>query len=311
MTTDWSHLVSEIFLDHHQTRPTKVKRFTTGLSLFVFDVWLENGERRVIRIAHESRIPELEAGIRWHRELAQLSCPLPTLYATGERKGYGFAIYERLPGSDLEEVYDNLSETQIRGIAEEVAAAQSIIGQLNADLFEGPHSWESFLQGVLGRSKRGFHANRLFAPSYLDEVEAIIHEASPYFSSITPTPFLYDLNVRNVIIHHGKMSGIVDVDDVSIGDPLLAIGRGKTLLLWANRRLDLVTHWIDYLQLDSQQQHAINIYALLYCIRSMSVLGTTLNGNPNIQTDVSKASDLIKVTDQLLTDMKHDRSVHS
>ena len=300
MQIDWQHFVSEIFLNHLHFKPIRIERFTTGLSLFVFDVWLENGQQRVIRIAPESRKSELESGIRWHRELEKLNFPLPNLYCSGQHNGYGFAIYSRLPGSDLEDVYDQLSEAQLKDIAKGVADAQKTVSHLDRTFFNDSGSWEEFLVRILDRSRKGMLVNMIFDLSYLNEGENLIQRNRSYFSSISPVPFLYDLSVRNVIIHSGRISGIIDIDEVSYGDPLLAIGRGKMLLLWMNRKLDLVTHWIEYIGLDLQQRQAVDTYALLYCIRYMGTLGSTLNGNPNIQTDVSKSGDLLKVTDALL-----------
>lgn len=304
MQLDWPHFVSEVFLNHLHLKPIQIERFSTGLSLFVFDVWLENDQRKVIRIAPELRKSELESGIRWHNELEKLNFPLPDLHCSGQHKECGFAIYERLPGSDLEEVYEELSSSQLRNIAKGVTDAQKIVSRLDQKFFKGCASWEEFLAGILDRSRKGMHVNKIFDFNYLNKIESLIQRDSSYFSSIDPAPFLYDLSVRNVMIHHGKISGIIDVDEVWYGDPLLAIGRGKMLLLWMNRKLDLITYWIEYLDLNLQQRQAVDTYALLYCIRYMGALGSTLNGNANIQTDASKSKDLMKITKELLECVK-------
>ena len=40
-----------------------------------------------------------------------------------------------------------------------------------------------------------------------------------YFAQIRPTPFLDDTTTKNVIVHEGKLSGIVDVDWICFGYP--------------------------------------------------------------------------------------------
>jgi len=88
-------------------------------------------------------------------------------------------------------------------------------------------------------------------PKYIHLVRGQIEKYGEYIDTLKPATFLYDLSVRNVIVDNGKVSGIIDVDDVWFGDPLLAIGRGKTILLAMRQDIDFIEHWCKHLELSA------------------------------------------------------------
>ena len=95
-------------------------------------------------------------------------------------------------------------------------------------------------------------------------------------------------------------TGRGDVDEMWFGDPLLTIGRGKTLLLLMQQDTDYITYWCEYLSLSEFQIKMVNLYALLYCVRFMGTLGQKLNGNPSVQTDAGNIALVESVTRELL-----------
>lgn len=86
------------------------------------------------------------------------------------------------------------------------------------------------------------------------------------------------------------------MDEMWLGDPLLAVGRGKTLLLLREWNLDLYDYWVDCLNLSEQEKYRTELYATLYCIRTMSILGRTYNGNVQIENDISNAKKIEAIT---------------
>jgi aminoglycoside phosphotransferase (APT) family kinase protein len=51
-----------------------------------------------------------------------------------------------------------------------------------------------------------------------------------YLKAIPATPFLWDASERNVLVHNGKITGIVDVDELCFGDPSFVIALTSTAL---------------------------------------------------------------------------------
>jgi len=64
---------------------------------------------------------------------------------------------------------------------------------------------------------------------------------------VAPVAFLYDTNIRNVIVHNAQISGIIDVDEITFGDPLLSVGFTKTYLLLAGDDSEFVRYWCETL----------------------------------------------------------------
>jgi aminoglycoside phosphotransferase (APT) family kinase protein len=55
-------------------------------------------------------------------------------------------------------------------------------------------------------------------------LRAIRRSVEPYFASLRPICFLDDMTVNNVLVDHSDLQGIIDVDFVCYGDPLMTIG---------------------------------------------------------------------------------------
>jgi len=205
-----------------------------------------------------------------------------------------------LPGDDLEEIYPVLSAKARKRIAQSVADIQQKIGELDPSNFVNSPKWGEVLQRILRRSEREILRSRLFERHYVDFARIEISKFEGYFEDVKPVAFLYDLNIRNVIVHNERVSGIIDVDEVWYGDPLLAIGRGKTLLLLMRQDTDYIEYWIRYWDLSEFQMKLVDLYALLYCVRFMGTLGQRLNGNSSVQTDISNAQHLESIMVEFL-----------
>lgn len=283
-------LVRQIIQKWVGKEPASARPFPTGLSHFVYDVTTASGIQCVVRLARPERRREFEQGLFWHKALEKCAVPLPEIYHTGEIEQHLFAVYERLSGLDLEIVYPSLSAAAKKNLAEEVAEIQRQIHRLDPHLFAQTYAWPEVIQEIIDRSSREIEAHGLVDGRYATAVQIQREKVSQYLETVEPVPFLYDLNVRNVIVSDGRVSGIIDVDAMWFGDPLLAIGRGKTILLLMAQDTDFITHWCDYLKLSTQQRHIVAFYALLYTLRFMGTMGQALNGNYSIQTDPNNIS---------------------
>ncbi|MCP4356857.1 MAG: phosphotransferase [Chloroflexi bacterium] len=157
---------------------------------------------------------------------------------------------------------------------------------------------------VLERTRRELLAAGSSHIHYLDLVYGQVENLSGYLAAAETAAFLYDLNVRNVLVNNGRVTGVIDVDETWYGDPLLAIGRGKCILLTMREDTDFITHWSQFLKLSDNQLTAVDFYALLYSFRFMGTLGQTLNGNYSLQTDPRTAPILTVIADKLLERLK-------
>lgn len=302
MLPDLSGSVERIVQASTGRKANRVERFALGLSHYVFDVETEDGLAYVVRLARPERRAELERGLYWHPRLAGLGIPLPHLDQSGEIEGYAFGVYERLPGRDLEQLYPELPPGVRRSLACSVAELQQKVSRLDDPQLRTAPRWPDVLQSILNRSAREIVQRGLGDVRFVDLARKQMVGWEAYFAEVRPVAFLYDLNVRNVMVHHEQISGIIDVDEVWFGDPLLAVGRGKTLLLLMQQDTAYITAWCDYLSLTGLQRKVVDLYALLYCVRFMGTLGQTLNGNKSIQTDPNNARILEHIAQNLIAE---------
>ncbi len=293
--------IERIFEGSLGRRVRQAERFALGLSHYVFEVATEDNDTYVVRIARPQRRSELEDGLYWQARLQPLGVPLPRLYQHGDIEGYRFAIYQRLPGSDLEAVYPDLSPGTRRKIARRVAEIQQTIHTLDDRRLRAAAPWPEMVLRILDRSEREIGQRDRNLLGYVDQVRQTFGRHEAYLAAVRPVAFLYDACVRNVIVSEGRVSGVIDVDEVWYGDPLLAVGRGKTILRLMEQETDYITYWAEWLNLSEFQLRIVDLYALLYCVRFMGTLGQRLNGNKSVQTDLSKAGLLEELTRSFLS----------
>lgn len=109
-----------------------------------------------------------------------------------------------------------------------------------------------------------------------------------YFSSIKPTTYYGDICSKNIMISNGVFSGLVDLDGLTQGDPLEAIGRIK-LSWYGTRHGDIYsTAIMDELGLNQEQRHLATMYALLNKISWACENGIQFNQNTKAKVDEDK-----------------------
>jgi hypothetical protein len=288
-------LASAIAREFSGSPPEDVQRFATGIGHWVYDVRAATGASFVVRVGTADQAPDFAGALHWSRTLRPLGVPLPSLLASGEHEGFPYVILARLPGVDLGLVYPTLDLDQKQAIASGVFDAQ----KRAASLGEGPGygylrlpndpcraSWRAVIDDSIGRSRSRIEAARSLAPEVCDRVSRRSDQLDGYFSGVRPTPFLDDATTKNVLVHHGALSGIVDVDWLCFGDPLLTIGLTRASLLSAQRDSLYTGHWTALMQPSSEQLAALHFYTALFYLDFMSELGHRFNRDtPTITPD--------------------------
>jgi aminoglycoside phosphotransferase (APT) family kinase protein len=100
-----------------------------------------------------------------------------------------------------------------------------------------------------------------------------------YFDTVRPIPFLDDLTTKNVLVENGTLSGIIDVDFVCYGDPLLAVGATMASIAGDVPQAgmfygdELIRVW----NLTAQQRLALWFYAALWGIGSYQLTDASAN----------------------------------
>lgn len=268
-------------------RPVNVDRFVTGSQHYVFEVAFPATAPVVVRIAAENSREAMAGSLELSHRLRALGVPLPAIIAAGIDHRFPHLIFERLPGTDLGNVIQSLSDPKLERIASRVANAQRITattasaGRYGYSLTPSgaPHArWSQVLEDNLGRSRKRIAAAGLFGQDVVDTVAGMVCATRAELDSLAAIPFLHDTTTKNVIVTtEGEFSGIVDVDDLCFGDPRYVLA----LTLAALRAFGGSTHYIDAWMsfADYRRDRLFQLYVALFLVDFMSEEGQAFNNN--------------------------------
>lgn len=271
------------------TEASAVERFPTGAQHYVYDVALDDGGRIVARLSRPDARPSARGALGWHRLLRPRGVPLPELLASAvepEDGPFPVMLIERLPGTDLQHVYLSLTTGQRRKIAGEVASIQRIVGGLPLGTGYGyatspdddlHPTWGAVVDVSLARSRARIAEAGVVDPAHIDRVARLVERYRPALDAVPPTAFLDDTTTKNVIVHEGRLSGIVDVDLVCYGDPLFVVALTRMALLSRGHETDYVDYWLDALDPTPNLSGLLDLYTAVFCVDFLSELGQRFN----------------------------------
>jgi hypothetical protein len=276
----------QIALRYRVDAPASVRRFPMGLAHWVYEVRFADGASIVVRLTKSEYRQAFVGALHWSKMLRPLGVPLPEVLEHGEHRGLPYLVLERLAGDDLGVVYEQLTSAERDGIAREMCRVQQLVAMLpegegygSATLPTGPFmpTWRAYLDDMLSLCRSRIEAAGVVSPHVVDRVADAAASLDGYFASIRATPFLDDATTKNVLVHEGRLNGIVDVDELGFGDPLLTIGLTRASLLAANRDCEYTDSWSNALALNAEQRRAVSFYTALFCVVFMSEQGQRFN----------------------------------
>ena len=135
----------------------------------------------------------------------------------------------------------------------------------------------------------------------VDRVAKKLDNYRSYFDRITPICFLDDITTRNVIVHDGKLSGIVDVDFVCFGDNLLTTALTQMSLINMRADLDYIDYWCEAANVTDQQREVLVFYTALFCVDFMGELGQKFNKDHPESINRERVRRLNDALDELLS----------
>ncbi len=267
-------------------KPQHISRFAMGIGHWVYDIRYSGGEEFVVRVGSPDQCQDFAGAVHWSRLLRPIGVPLPSLLGMGEYQHFPFMILERLAGEDLALVYGNLELEQKKTIATQVFEVQRLVASLGEGrgygyvrLPDAPcrSSWRHVIDDSVKRSRSRMESTNSLKPGALERVSRNVARLDDYFTRVRPVPFLDDTTTKNVLVHRGRLTGIVDVDWICFGDPLLTPALTRASLLSSGRDLAYTDHWCELFKPSLEQQAAIRVYTALFFLDFMSELGHRFN----------------------------------
>lgn len=305
--------IRELLLSILDETPLEITRYQTGYCHYVFYVKTISNQY-VIRVSSALAKEYFEGSKYWLQKLAKLNIPIPKIIKSGVYKDYSYMLLNYIPGDDLGSVYSDLSTQEKKGIIKDLLAIQNRVHNLpdangygylfsyNDNNFK--KSWADVLYELNNRSFTRIKQNAIFNPQMCKGVDSLFHRFENYFSTITPSPFLDDTTTKNVLIHNGKLSGIVDIDVVAFGDKLLTVGLTNIALMNTQADTDYIDYWMDGLGLTDLQRKIVLFYTLLFCLDFMGEKGMKFNKDDAISVTDDEKEMLLSLYHKLLMQIK-------
>ncbi|MBM7616369.1 protein kinase family protein [Alkaliphilus hydrothermalis] len=124
-------------------------------------------------------------------------------------------------------------------------------------------------------------------------MEELLDQYNKYLHAIEPIAFLDDLTTKNVLIHEGKLSAIIDIDCICFGDKIYFIALTNMALI----SLGYDTKYIDYLvkemKLSEYEKEILKLYTLVFCVDFMGEKGLKIKDKviPATQNEIIQLND--------------------
>ena len=288
-------------------RAFSLNRFHTGLAHYVFHLILPDDGEYVLRIARPETAGLFCGALHWLELLRPLGVPVPGIVCADVDGDPPFMLLEYLPGEDLGHVYTGLSSIDKDGIARAMVAIGDKLdglppvkgyGYLKSLEDPGEADWLLVCRNHLERSREGILTHGIFPEEYVDRAEVLAASFSRYLEKVAPTPFLDDATTKNVLIHEGRLSGIVDVDTLGFGDPLYQVALTRMSLLAAGQDTEYTDRWFQLLGNGPEKHNIFNLYTLFFCVDFMAEVGGVFNKDEPVYADpeyISGLKDLFEI----------------
>lgn len=271
---DHSHktTIAEIVGDRLGTECGEIIRMSNGICNEVYRVGTKEGD--VIFRLHTAERYIL--GSHNHIPIFQsLGIRVPEILAEDYSKSkvpFAFQILSLIEGRDINDVIAVLTDEQLVAIAGEIANVfvklrdvpnNGKFGVLWGDGNDLQNSWAADIERMTSVVMRWGTKTGLLDAEFEGILCRINSEYKSYFESVEPITYFGDICAKNVMIHEGRFSGLVDLDSLAQGDPLEAVGRIKAS--WHGTRFGCVytDAVMDTLGLDQEQRDLVLMYALL------------------------------------------------
>ena len=279
-TTD----ISSIFKFYLNEETQDIKRCAVGIGNQVYIVECENG-RYIFRCSIEK--DAYKDTVYWLKKLVDLGIPVPKVLFCGEYESYAFLILDYIEGNDIGMVYENLTTAEKRQIAKEVIQIQRQVSALPLDKEMPQWTWYDFLNEMLDRAEIRIVQNGYFDKKSVVELRKQIPLLNDYFLGIKPIAYLDDISTKNLLIHNGKLAGIIDVDWMGIGDNLTFIAMTYVALRNMGCKTDYVDFLLEERGINEIEYKAFLFYCLLFCVdfmgeRGMQFGDKTVEVNENV-----------------------------
>lgn len=283
----------KIFESNTKQNVVQIERCGVGIANYVFIVSTET-EKFILRCSKDE--DAYKNTVYWLNKLSVCEIPIPIVFSEGKYKDYSYLILSYIRGDDIGNVYCKLNDSEKKQIAKEVVEIQRKVSRIDVST-DAEWTWNCFVDEMLNRAEERIKKKNYFDVDKMRIIKNLQQEIQEYLDRVSPTPYLDDISTKNLLIYEGKVSGIIDIDWMGVGDILTFVAMTKVALL--NMNLD--TKYIDYLLAEIHpstiEYKAFVFYCLMFCVdfmgeRGMQFLDKTI---PVSESIIKRLNDIFDI----------------
>lgn len=290
-----SEIISMLFEKHLHKYPQRITRCAVGIGNRVYVVECDI-EKYIFRCSTEDNA--YEATIHWLTELSVLDIPIPKILFHGRYEDYCYLVLNFIEGEDIGLVYSNLTKDEKKKIAKEVMEIQRKVSCLQIKRKDDDWSWSCELNELLDRSDYRINQNGYFDSKKVKQLKDTMYLLEEYFSNIKPVAYLDDISTKNLLIHKGRVSGVIDIDWMGEGDNLTFIAMTYIALMNMDCETDYVEYLLEEHGCTASEKKAFLFYSLMFCVDFMGERGMQF-GDKKIEVNKDIVDRLNQIYDEL------------
>lgn len=302
-------IANEIFYHNFDKYPDEIKQFEIGYGNYVYRISLGQ-DKFVVRINTDK--DAYKDTVYWLDKLKDLELPVPKVIYKGLYDTYSYLVLNYIDGDDLGIVYPGLSDDEKRDIARDVVNIQNVVATLPQNRGYGylasyededyKCNWKEVIIRHLDRSRNRIKENKIFDHKKVDKIKDLLLRCDGYLSTIKPIPFLDDLSSKNVLINHGKLSGIIDFDWICFGDKLYYIALTNMALIGLGYNTNYIEFLLKEMEASEIERKILKLYTLVFCVDFMSEKGMRFK-NTIVDVNQNEIELLNRVYEELYSEL--------
>ena len=288
-------IITQICLACLSEEPHAIERCTVGQGNYVYIVECTR-EKYVVRCSEEQNA--YKDTVYWLRQLEATGIPVPKVLGTGKPEGFEYLILSYFEGQDIGLVYEQLTEEDKQAIAKEIVQIQERVAALKLEDVSADWTWKDFIKEMLDRAAERIVQNGYFEVEKVERLAEQAGQLDEYFAQVKPIAYLDDVSTKNLLIHKGRISGIIDIDWMGIGDKLTYVAMTNMALLNMECDTTYVQYILEEMQVTAEQRRAFLFYTLMFCVdfmgeRGMQFMDKTVEVNEQIISRMNGIYDML------------------
>lgn len=292
-------MIERIISLHFKQSPQTIDRITIGICNEVYRVGL-HGKDVIVRLSPTNKF--LMGSHDHIPKFKTLGIPVPDILAEDYSRTTTplcYQIQSKIEGQDLGGVIDQLNAKQLNTLAKEIVSIFKKVKTLpTSNLFgvvwggdnDLSDSWTQRMKIWVEESIERGTKTGVMDDQIASLAISLYEQYKSYFDTVKPVMYYGDICSKNVMILNGAFNGLVDLDGLTQGDPLEAIGRIR-LSWYGSPYGEIYSQAImSGLNLNEQERKIVTLYALINKISWTCENGVQFNQNTKAIVDKEKAN---------------------